>query len=109
MGANAKQGSNERLDKRRFAEALNVLTKSVLSVQSDDGGRSYTVLYTEVPTSDPDAMLYRAVLWTNIENILEVVQVNKLCSVGKFKAQVLAIQGGIMQPIDKLGGSDIKF
>lgn len=74
-----------------YAEALGVATNAVMSVQVDSSERAFTVLYTETPTADPDAMLYRARLWMNIADEMEVVENRELCSIGRFQAEVQAI------------------
>lgn len=84
-----------------YAEALRVTTDSVVSVQTDDSGATYTVLYTLRPTRNPNEMLYRALLWTNVESILEVVQNRPLCTLGRFAAQVRLVMGGLQVPIGK--------
>lgn len=82
-----------------FAEALKVTTDSVMSVQADEAGTTFTVLYTETPTRDPDAMLFRARMWTNIEGILEVTENRRICTLRKFREQVQAIMDGVREPL----------
>jgi hypothetical protein len=84
-----------------FAEVLGVSPESVMSAQSGDDGRSWTVLYTLEPIADPKQMLYKAELWRDNEGVLQVVRNDELCSAGRFIAQVRLIQEGITLPVDE--------
>lgn len=84
-----------------FAEVLDVTPDSIMSAQSGDEGRSWTVLYTLEPIADPKQMLYKAELWYDNEGVLQVVRNDELCSAGRFISQVKLIQEGVYLPVDE--------
>jgi hypothetical protein len=66
-----------------FAEALGIDTDCIMSVMKPPGAPTL-VLYTEVPTSDPDAWIMLGVLDADADGILIATRRSRFKTVAQF-------------------------
>lgn len=73
-----------RVEMAPFAEAIGITTDSIMSASSPDRGRTWAVLFTETPTSDPDEWIYLAVLREDHDRILRVLRRSEFKTIAEF-------------------------